>query len=418
MNSQRTPKMPRATVPRFGGVTAAWCDAHGGVSGQGPGSRCQIRSKPHYLQAEFYIIPPGDPIDPDVAISSGWKIVNNRAVRFVPFFSNWFQAMLHASQNYAGELAAPLNADDQLAIYNTVVNGVTNQRVWLGADDIVLTYSWRLSTSYGVSAPATPNSNYLWAPGEPNHDFGWEECFELYVQAGVQGRSNDLNCFLAEGGYVVERRLTYIPTTTSKTMTSTTVTTQTTMTTETATLTTDTTVTASTTTTIATPTMIPGGGVTAPWCTSRLGTITQDNKCEVRADRGFYSLEIVAGGSPITVEEIAANSWTVIGNRAVKLIATGSVSHFEAIYQASTTWNAELVTIQSPADQQSIWNLAPSTAERYWVGGDDIRQETIFHPTASYAVDDILWSPTQTGALEWAIGEPNNYVEGEDCVEM
>ncbi|KAJ3338686.1 hypothetical protein HDU93_009170 [Gonapodya sp. JEL0774] len=347
---------------------------------------------------------------------------------------------------------------------------------WTSVDQIK-THDFRSSTSYGGNAQTAPPLS--WASNQPDNLAGLEECLEL----GTTGGANDFRCFDSGTAYIVERRLASPETTTTLTTTTTTQSTTSESISTTSTTSapppsaTDTYISlgaidvASTLGSILSSyvnpsdpqcrlmcnaqsscvgyivrpddypsnKVIPGrypsgevdvyvkraalptvGGVTSYWCTSRGGNIA-NNACELWEQPYFRQarLGIVQDGQFITTADAIAGSWTIVNNRAVRIVPS-TASWFEAMGEASVTWGGELAFPASGVDQLDLANAllptVPAGALPYvWVGADGYETNPVFRSSTSYGGNSLPTTP-----FVWATNpqQPDNAVGWEACMNL
>ncbi|KXS09052.1 hypothetical protein M427DRAFT_64858 [Gonapodya prolifera JEL478] len=201
-----------ALVAVAGGVTSTWCTARGGNAvASANGTACVINLA-KTGSSQIAIVPPREVIDPAEAISNGWTIVNDRAVRVVKSDATltWLEAVADASLTYRfAELVQIQSRSDQNAIFQLVSDWSRNGLFyWVGADSVGTSGSAQFysSVSYATSNLVWDGSTQLvaFSSGEPNNANGIEQCLEMYPS----GVLNDLPCTEPpEGGYIAERRL-------------------------------------------------------------------------------------------------------------------------------------------------------------------------------------------------------------------
>ncbi|KXS10212.1 carbohydrate-binding module family 1 protein [Gonapodya prolifera JEL478] len=188
-----------------GGVTAAWCTARAGVVVDGT---CRLNLvETGYSQLE--IVPPGEFITRSDALSTGWTILNDRAVRAIPNNGiTWFGAVAEASRTYKGELVRVQSPADQEALFGIVTDwSAADLKYWIGADSVLNVGTVLSSASYAATEVVWDSTTKIitFRDGEPNNFFGLEQCIEMQNS----GLLNDDKCSQTDviAGYFVERRL-------------------------------------------------------------------------------------------------------------------------------------------------------------------------------------------------------------------
>ncbi|XP_063953416.1 macrophage mannose receptor 1-like isoform X1 [Lytechinus pictus] len=112
--------------------------------------------------------------------ATGWTLSGDNCYKLMPDSKNWHEAQI-SCENDGGNLAMPKTQDINDVLTQMINNGGSH---WIGVHDISTEGNFIFSDN-------TPVTNPFWNSGEPNNDFGVEDCTEITTT----GLWNDQDCY-------------------------------------------------------------------------------------------------------------------------------------------------------------------------------------------------------------------------------